>query len=105
MPYATKEEKSRNARKYYLEKKEQIKQKSRDNYHKRSYKQQKIMSWQNQGFRGDLKQVFDEYDKYTHCFDCSVEFKEREGRGTCATTKCADPVSYTHLTLPTIYSV
>tara|TARA_R110000765_G_scaffold143644_1_gene245345 strand:+ start:441 stop:857 length:417 start_codon:yes stop_codon:yes gene_type:complete len=90
MPYANKEERSRNARKYYLEKKEQIKQKSRDDYHKKTYKQQKIRSWKNQGFWGDLEQVFDEYNKSTNCFDCSVEFKEREGRGTSATTKCCD---------------
>ena len=90
MPYATKEEKSRNARRYYLEQKEKIKQKGRDDYHKKTHKQKKLSSWKGQGFKGDLNEVFDEYMKSTHCFDCSVEFKEREGKGTCATTKCAD---------------
>ena len=90
MPYATKEEKSRNARKYYLEKQEQIKQKSRDNYNKRSYKIKKISSWKGQGFRGDLEQVFDEFMKSTHCFDCSLEFEENKGRGFSAKSKCAD---------------
>tara|TARA_R110000796_G_C14268583_1_gene400954 strand:+ start:116 stop:529 length:414 start_codon:yes stop_codon:yes gene_type:complete len=89
MPYKNIEDKKANAKKDYELNNELIKARSRRNYHNRTYKIKKISSFKSQGFRGDLEAVFDEYDKTTHCYDCSVELtigKSKNG----AKTKNAD---------------
>ena len=58
---------------WYQKNKERIKQERSRNYKNLSYKQKKIRSFKNQGFKGDLDEVFEKYNNIDNCEVCSVE--------------------------------
>ena len=93
MPYKDPIKRTENKAQWYEENKERIKESNRRKYKNLSYKEKKIRSFKNQGFKGDLVEVFEKYVNIDNCEVCSV--KLLVGPKTAPTKKSAD---HNHIT-------
>tara|TARA_R100001440_G_scaffold26042_1_gene42340 strand:- start:5213 stop:5638 length:426 start_codon:yes stop_codon:yes gene_type:complete len=93
MPYKDPVKRKQEKKEWYEKNKERIKTESKRKYKSLSYKEKKLRSFKNQGFKGDLEEVFEKYDNIDNCEVCSV--KLIVGSRTGPDKKCAD---HNHIT-------
>ena len=91
MPYSDPQQKKDNSKRWYEENKQRILQKRKENYQNKTHKQNKIRSFKNQGFKGDLEEVYDIHMSTEFCNDCNVKLIN----GTSKNSRCAD---HNHIT-------